>query len=120
MSAVYTSDPNGYNGITRCLRNFRVKGGYQDMKWFIILLMIVLPVIAVAEDEGAPPVIEPAGAEAPAAETQDGQGTMEPVRKDDAAKPAEPSDKGGAPQGNKDDSSGVRFQSIDDLNKLGR
>jgi hypothetical protein len=91
------------------------------MKWVIILLLLVSPVIAVAENEGAPPVAEPAVAEAPAADAkQDGQGAMEPGRIVDTAKPGDTSEKGGAPRGDKDDSSGVRFQSIDDLNKLGR
>jgi hypothetical protein len=98
---------------------------YQNMKWFIILLMLVSPVIAVAEDEGAPPVAEPAVAEpavaeAPAAEAQDGQGAGEPGRAAEPAKPGEAGGKGGTPRSDKDDPSSVRFQSIDDLNKLGR
>jgi hypothetical protein len=93
---------------------------YQNMKWFIILLMLVSPVIAVAEDEGAPAVAEPAVAEAPAAEAQDGQGAGEPGRAAEPAKPGEAGGKGGTPRSDKDDPSSVRFQSIDDLNKLGR
>jgi hypothetical protein len=86
------------------------------MKWLIMLMMVVLPVIASAEDEAAP-APDPG---APAVESQIDPGTQDPARDGDPARPAEAVEKAPAKQGDKDGNSGVRFQSIDDLNKVGR
>ena len=89
------------------------------MKWLIILMVVVLPVIASAEDEGAP-VPDPAASGAPEVESQSDQRTQEPGRDADPVKPVDTAEKVPSPRVDKDVNSGVRFQSIEDLNKLGR
>lgn len=89
------------------------------MKWFIILIMIILPVIASADDDGAP-VADPAASSGPEVETQGDPHAQEQVRDGDSAGSVDVAAKVPASRGDKDDKTGVRFQSIEDLNKLGR
>ena len=89
------------------------------MKWLIILMMVVLPTIASAEDEVVP-IPDPAVSGVPLVEPQIDPAAQEPGRDGDPAKPAEAAEKAPAKRGDKDENSGVRFQSIDDLNKVGK
>jgi hypothetical protein len=88
-------------------------------KWLIILLVVALPVVVFAEDEGAP-VTDPADSGAPVVESSGDLRAQEPVRDGEPAKPGDTVGKVPPPQRDKDDKSGVRFQSIEDLNKLGK
>jgi hypothetical protein len=88
-------------------------------KWLIILLVVALPVVVFAEDDGAP-VTDPADSGAPVIESLGDQRAQEPVKDGEPAKPGDAVGKVPPPQGDKDDKSGVRFQSIEDLNKVGR
>jgi hypothetical protein len=88
-------------------------------KWLIILLVVALPVVVCAEDEGAP-VIDPADSGAPVVESSGDQRDQEPARDGEPAKHGDAAGKVPPPQGDKDEKSGVRFQSIEDLNKLGK
>lgn len=90
------------------------------MKWLIILMVVVMPVITFAEDEGAPGADPAAFAGAPEVESPSEPRTQEPGRDGDPAKTLEGAEKAPATRGDKDVNSGVRFQSIEDLNKLGR
>jgi hypothetical protein len=88
-------------------------------KWLIILLVVALPVVVFAEDEGTP-VIDPADSGAPVVDSSGDQHAQEPVKDGEPAKTGDAVGKMPPPQGDKDDKSGVRFQSIEDLNKVGR
>ena len=88
-------------------------------KWLIILMVVALPVVVCAEDQGAP-IIDPADSGVPVVESSGDQRAQEPAGDGEPAKPGNAMGKVPSPQGDKDEKTGVRFQSIEELNKLGR
>ena len=101
------------------------------MKWLILLMLAVLPAIAAAEDEPAPaappaeeaaPAAEtvPAAETAPAAEPAADAVTQDTPRAGEPVPAALPAEKGAAAKGGAGESSGVVFQSIDEMNKKWR
>lgn len=85
------------------------------MKWFIVLILALLPVITCAEDE-RDQAAEPTGSGAPAVESPVDSSDQEPAR--DAAKSTEPAEKAPEKKDNAGENSGVTFRSIDELNKM--
>ena len=95
------------------------------MKWLIMLMLAVLPALAAAENEpapAAPPAEEAAPAAEPAADavTQDPSREPEAPREGEPAPAAAPAEKGAAAKAGAGESSGVVFQSIDEMNKKWR
>lgn len=90
------------------------------MKWLIMLLVAVLPVIASAEDDTAP-VPDQAGSTAPVVEEAPKvPDTPEQGKEPDPLKPAESVEKPPPKSEETGNASGVRFQSVDELNKRWR
>jgi len=86
------------------------------MKWILFLILALSPSFAYAESEGTPAD----ESVTTTVESQSMQGLPEPQIDADSVKPAEKQDPVPLKQGEKDESANVRFQSIDDLNKIGR
>ena len=88
------------------------------MKWLIIMLVVLMPVIGYGEEEGMPG--DPSASGAPEFEQQSDPSAQEPVMEGEPAKSADTAGKALSPQSDKNVNSGVRFQTIEDLNKLAK
>ena len=86
------------------------------MKWLIIMLVVLMPVIGFGEEEGMPGA-DPSVSGAPEFEQQSDQSAQEPGRESEPAKPVDVTEKVPSTQSDKNVNSGVKFQTIEDLNK---
>jgi hypothetical protein len=115
--ALYSKKVTGYT-LRRSVGTLSGMGkeGVSDMmKWIIILMIAVLPVTVSAEDETVPGTDSGVSVE-----TQSDPGIQETGRDADPPKEVDSADKAPSTRTDQTENNGVRFKSIDDLNKGGK